>query len=230
MDLVEFMYVMLSFILVVGAVVLFMWYSVPENKAYLLRTVKKKNYCVVNIRHGGGQIRPHVVCTEANKGEDKHPTFTIKDREYIPIEKVTRVEKVMRKDGSVIDREVTDTIVNFTSRGVPVYYYNYDDAKPVALSGVDVEQKFRNPALLNSIFMQVLALYRTKVAKEIAQLMKTVGSWDIRIWAILGISVVALLVGLYNLIQLQQVQSLVVNSHNILNNTIATSLTNSFPR
>lgn len=228
MDIVELSYVLTSFVLVIALIVFGMWYRVPENKAYLLRRVWNRNYVVVTIRHGGGQLKEHVVRVEPKKKEDKPPTFTIGDREYIPIEKVTRKETITREDGSKFEREVTDSIVNFKS-SVPVYFYNYDDSKPVALSGIDVEQKFRNPALLHSIFMQVQALYRTRVAKEIAQLMKSVQSWDMRIWAILGIGVLVLLVCLFNLIQLQQVQSMVVTSHNILNQSFTQAIQNQLP-
>ena len=207
-----------------------MWYQVPVNKAKTKRMLMKKNWVLVTIRHGGGQLRSHVVCAEPKKkGDEGSPTFTVNAREYVPIEKVTRKELVTNPTtGMQMEREITDSIVNFID-SVPVYFYNYDDSKPVALSGVDVEQKFRNPALLNSIFMQVQALYRTKVAKEIAQLMKTVSSWDMRIWIIIAVCAITCLVSLYNLVQLQQVQSMVINSHNILNQSFTSALQNQLP-
>ena len=228
MDALDIAWVSIFFLFAMTAVIFGMWYMVPKNKAYILRRLRGKNYIVVTLRHGGGQLKEYVKRVEAKKNEDKMPTVTINDREYVPIEKVTRRETVVGKDGESIEREVTDSIVNFYG-SVPVYFYNYDDIKPVALSGVDVEQKFRNPALLNSIFMQVQALYRTRVAKEIAALMKTVNSWDLRIWAILGGVMLILVLSALNYMQGQSTQNTVIQVGSILNQSFSNALQNQLP-
>ena len=208
MDLFELIYVVFSVVFLLAAVVFAMWYSVPVNKAKLMRAVSKKNWVVAVIRHGGGQIKEHGVRIEAKKDESKPPTITIGDREYLPLEKI----------GS-------ETVINFKG-SVPVYFYNYDDVNPIALSGVDVEQKFRNPSFVNSIFMQVKALYRTMALKELMKLFN--GMRILMFISIAGIALV-LVVGILNYTAAQGAGSTCAQAVMIINQTVSQSLPNAFP-
>ena len=72
-------------------------------------------------------------------------------------------------------------------------------------------------------------MYRTRVAKEIAALMKTVNSWDLRIWAILGGVVIILVLSALTFMQVQSVQNTVIQVGSILNQSFSTALQNQLP-
>jgi hypothetical protein len=237
MDAIELMYTICDFVFTIAFVIFFMWYGRPENKAYLKRKIFKKNYIVAVIRHGGGQLREYVVRMEAKKDEEKTPTIQIADRNYLPIEKVTR-EQVVNYEVEVTDAEgnktketrpvvekVTDNIVNFKS-SVPFYFFNYDDTKPIAFSGIDVEQKFRNPSFFNSIIMQIKALYKTKAIKDVLALIQNLRLLH---YIEIGGLVLLLIVSVVLFMQIQSTQATVIQVGSILNQTFSHAIANQLP-
>jgi len=133
----ELVYMFLFVMLLALGTFLFGWWQVPWNEAKLRRTLQKKNYVVVFLRYGGGQLKPHVVSHEES-------VISIGDRKFTPDEK------------------------SVTYRGsIPIYVFNYNDMKPIAINGVDIEDKYRDSEYVGHVMMKMKAYYEAKALNDI---------------------------------------------------------------
>ena len=128
-DLIEWLYIIVIFLVAVSAAVLAGWTRFPANKAKLLRQLTGKNYGVVVLRGRGGHIQFGM------------HDFNVIKYDYGP--------KDMQKT-YLIKQENLDRIGS-----IPVIYFNIDDAVPITFN--PTSDKKVAPENLNSIFMLLKA-------------------------------------------------------------------------